>query len=563
MILESNKIYELGKDIPYGWYSFFTDGSYDTFFSTSGKVAVNFLMEKDSSSYKQEYDYYFTVKLTPEKCRFIEVLGGKGRFYDFSPLRINNLVLNPDNNGIVFEDELFKVEVLSRIDKTYCFDGPYPIDVVKCVFFKVNDLNFFIGQFDFTSLEMWHSIEIGFLNQMTNGIEKIDTEVLYKMIDKDKYPFGFCLFAKVEETVNDYTKIYLIEANGQKVRENIVAKAEAKYYKNDSEKFRQLINEFNNTIHHFDIDEELVDFNDCKDLIPIVNKSLEHLLQKREEYKKKDSDEILEYIVKPFYDKSFYEIAILSNEAEDVYYDNEEDKYHIFFKSTQVYEIELMTFLTKYKYLNGNILQEVSQNKETVLKHSYLYYEIDYLDNTLIDIRQEHGYSGKANNSILLRIIKEDKKELRRRANQLYKIAKEEGIINSKWNNEFRLYSLISRYVEKVYYQYRADWLGNQSLDIYISEQKIAIEYQGRQHFEPIDYFGGEAALYNNKRRDNEKRIKCNENGVILLEWNYESKVNKHTVLDYLEKNHIEHSPTPLKNYENMTIGSKVSQKKK
>ena len=113
MILESNIIYELGKDIPYGWYSFFTDGSYDTFPSTSGQVAVNYLMERDSCSYTQETNYFFTVKLTPEKCKFIEILGGKGRFYDYSPLGINTLVLKRGNTGIVYQDELFNIEVFS------------------------------------------------------------------------------------------------------------------------------------------------------------------------------------------------------------------------------------------------------------------------------------------------------------------------------------------------------------------------------------------------------------------------------------------------------------------
>ena len=549
MILESNIIYELGKDIPYGWYSFFTDGSYDTFPSTSGQVAVNYLMERDSCSYTQETNYFFTVKLTPEKCKFIEILGGKGRFYDYSPLGINTLVLKRGNTGIVYQDELFNIEVLSRCDETYRFDGPYSIDVVKHVFYKVNDLYFFIGKFDFTSLEMWHSIELGYLDPGTKKVNKIVTERKYKLEDRDKYPFGFCLFAKVDANLVDYTNLFLVEANGQKVFEKLVPKKDAVYYKGETEKLYRLFNLFKNDIHKIDASHEIELFDDCMDLIPIVNKTLEHLLQKREEYKNIEESELIEYIIKPFYDKSFYEMAVLSNNAEDIQYDKEADKYHVFFNSTQVYEIELMTFISKYSFLKNDMLIEVSQNKDTVIKYSYLFYEIDYLDDVLDDIRQIHGYSGKANNSILLRLIKEDKKELRKRANRLYKYAKESGLVNSKWGNEYRLFALISRYVKNVIYQYRADWLDNQSIDVFIEDQKIAIEYQGRQHYEPIEHFGGEMKYYDNLRRDYEKRVKCEENGVILFEWNYKNKVNKHTVLEFLKTNNIIHSDLPLDDF--------------
>ena len=52
----------------------------------------------------------------------------------------------------------------------------------------------------------------------------------------------------------------------------------------------------------------------------------------------------------------------------------------------------------------------------------------------------------------------------------------------------------------KVIYQHRPFFLksdigGQMSYDVFISGFNIAIEYQGKQHFEPIDYFGGEEAF--------------------------------------------------------------------
>jgi hypothetical protein len=60
-------------------------------------------------------------------------------------------------------------------------------------------------------------------------------------------------------------------------------------------------------------------------------------------------------------------------------------------------------------------------------------------------------------------------------------------------------------------------WLGRQHLDIFIPELKIAVEYQGRQHTEPIEFFGGLEAFIKNQERDIRKKKLCEENGVILL----------------------------------------------
>ena len=47
---------------------------------------------------------------------------------------------------------------------------------------------------------------------------------------------------------------------------------------------------------------------------------------------------------------------------------------------------------------------------------------------------------------------------------------------------------------------------------------KGAIEYQGEQHYTPIEVFGGEEGYKKNLERDEQKRIKCLENGIKLFE---------------------------------------------
>ena len=60
----------------------------------------------------------------------------------------------------------------------------------------------------------------------------------------------------------------------------------------------------------------------------------------------------------------------------------------------------------------------------------------------------------------------------------------------------------------------RFPWLKQYELDFYLPQYNIAIECQGRQHFEPIDFFGGEETFTHQLERDEDKYNLCKENGV-------------------------------------------------
>ena len=65
--------------------------------------------------------------------------------------------------------------------------------------------------------------------------------------------------------------------------------------------------------------------------------------------------------------------------------------------------------------------------------------------------------------------------------------------------------------------QKKFDWLGRQSLDFYLPDYNIAIECQGRQHFEPVNYFGGKKAFEYVKQLDKTKKELCEKNHIDLL----------------------------------------------
>ena len=111
--------------------------------------------------------------------------------------------------------------------------------------------------------------------------------------------------------------------------------------------------------------------------------------------------------------------------------------------------------------------------------------------------------------------------------NQIHMELIDQGILNIKWKSETQLFKIVKSLYPDTIYQYRDSWLGLQSLDIYIPSLKIGIEYQGKQHYEPIDIFGGEEHFNKQQKLDNKKRNLCINNSVKLIEWKYDCPITK------------------------------------
>ena len=92
---------------------------------------------------------------------------------------------------------------------------------------------------------------------------------------------------------------------------------------------------------------------------------------------------------------------------------------------------------------------------------------------------------------------------------------------NVIWKSEMLLYNLVKAYYPDAIMHYKDSWLGQQHLDIYVPSKRIAFEYHGQQHYENIEFFGGEYGLYKRKVLDFNKRKLCEENNITLIEWEY------------------------------------------
>jgi hypothetical protein len=121
--------------------------------------------------------------------------------------------------------------------------------------------------------------------------------------------------------------------------------------------------------------------------------------------------------------------------------------------------------------------------------------------------------------------------ELRKVENEI-RVLKGYKIVGSYTNESILFVKLKEHFSNyKVISQGRPEWLGRQSLDIYFPDYNIGIEYQGEQHFRPIDFFGGIDKFDKQVKLDDKKRQLCKENNCILIEvkegYNFEDLLQK------------------------------------
>lgn len=96
-------------------------------------------------------------------------------------------------------------------------------------------------------------------------------------------------------------------------------------------------------------------------------------------------------------------------------------------------------------------------------------------------------------------------------------------ILRGKWVHEKLLFHIIESLFPDctVLYHYHSPWLDNLELDIYIENLKIGIEYQGIQHYEVVNHWGGAEGLEKRKFNDMKKKSLCKKNGVTLIYFKY------------------------------------------
>jgi hypothetical protein len=140
-----------------------------------------------------------------------------------------------------------------------------------------------------------------------------------------------------------------------------------------------------------------------------------------------------------------------------------------------------------------------------------------------------------------LKLKKQRDRLARRLKNAIENITREEfGFrkIGEGWVSETLLYQIVIHIFRgrDVLHHHRPDWLDGLELDIFVPSAGVGIEYQGQQHFHPIEVWGGQQALDALTERDQRKRKTCERRGITLVEVDYTEPLTE----DHIRKRLLE-----------------------
>lgn len=82
----------------------------------------------------------------------------------------------------------------------------------------------------------------------------------------------------------------------------------------------------------------------------------------------------------------------------------------------------------------------------------------------------------------------------------------------------------------------RPPFLQGLELDIFLPAHSLAFEFQGEQHYEPVDHWGGDEGLRKLLERDQRKRELCDAHGVKLIEVRFDDPLSENHVRECIEQ---------------------------
>lgn len=110
--------------------------------------------------------------------------------------------------------------------------------------------------------------------------------------------------------------------------------------------------------------------------------------------------------------------------------------------------------------------------------------------------------------------------------------------IGDGWVSETIMYNILCKLYPDytILRHYRPQWLDKLELDVYIPDLKIGFEYQGIQHFQSVEHWGGEDQLLVVQEHDIRKKRLCVENNVTLICINYDEPLTESHIKDRIQE---------------------------
>lgn len=556
-IIMPNHIYRVGLEIPEGYYLYRFDKQFFnepiSYCQSDDECAFDMHKNYADSRYHSETGKIGCTMLAVVNVRHVNIKNGIATYVGdekFDEQRIVNDCSIDENrffsNGIrIFNCKIMEIRLYKKYNNGGMFCGKIPVDVLNYYIYSVGELLKWKADINPLSFKRPTSISIRFSDGGNNEYVAAITNFSYHY-DRENLISWYTISTFLPDTfVGCELFLELLAYNGENVserleecvsvnRHNVADTINKNYqvYEDDYKKLQKLLKNFDG----LNIEQELVYFEKAPDLLSEVNECLEQIINSKLLFEQENGDPNQKIIFKipATYDKKFYCAAKLADSAYKIEADENRLEYSIIFTGDQLAQIELMS----YMFFDINIKEEV-HNREYINKKSYIFYTKNTIQQRINALNEKYGYSSIVTNSVLVRIIKIMNQKLQQRIDDIYSEISKEGRVQTKWGNEYRLFLLVSRYVKDAYYQYHCDWLGKQSYDIYSDKYKVAIEYQGQQHYEAVDLFGGEESLKYSLKRDKRKRELSILHGIRLLEWKYTVPVEEKNVIEFLTANGI------------------------
>ena len=555
-MLYPNHVYRAGLEIPLGFYLYKFDEKYfdkEEIFLERNECAVDLYKANSDSRKTREHGEYGCVEITAER-KHIVVLNGIAMYYGqskFDEVKIledaetlENRFYNIGKN--IVSNKIIDMRLFYKYRKGGRFCGKVAVDVLEYDWYSINGKCRWRAKVNPFSIQQLESLRLKFENEMgTYEIQVISGFPNIRHIYNDK-TYRECYLISTELPEQFYgcaLKLTLLGYNDLEVNEELIDYKNVenymneleirKYYEEDFERLRDVLNK----MEGIDSEQELKFFDKVPDMIHLILPTLNDINDAEQNFEcdKGSLNEEVRFVIKATYNKAFYCIAKLADQAQNVCVQKDGDEFVITYNGEQKECIKMTYFILEHE--NFGYLDETI--KGYLQKNCCEYYIIQKVNECVSKLSQEYDYNGLYRNSVFKRILNNENKKIRMQVDKIYSDIVKENRVPTRWGNEYRLFSLISTYNSNAQYQYHSEWLGQQSLDIYISDCRVGIEYQGEQHYKAVEIWGGIESLRKNQERDLRKKILCADNGVTLLEWSYELPVNNENVMQFMKNNGI------------------------
>lgn len=209
-----------------------------------------------------------------------------------------------------------------------------------------------------------------------------------------------------------------------------------------------------------------------------------------------------------------------------------ENEYLARFPASAFTTIELLTLpgknlFTGYEYDDSDEAMSFLLKYNRIAQIERVMYQINYY-------KPEYRSMRSIPDLALKNLLQNYHRQLNKKWAEIYENLIQNGRTNARWISEQKAFAIVKKYYPDAKFQYQPEYLYGQRLDIFIPSKKTAIEYQGKQHYEPVEYFGGISGYESNRERDRRKKWRCRENGIRLFYWDYRQPLTEEYFLKEL-----------------------------